>query len=195
MAPHPMYSIGYFGYYGISLMCASYTVLFGSIVAHALQFAFLILVETPRKFWFPLLHKKKKILTFLKIDIDKIYNPPATIKRQTAVSTNDTLDQKTGAEFYSNYFRRDLIVFKNFDLFRSTDLVAALIMIYAIITPLLVPGKTGIFIAIAQAFFWRAIHSLGTGAILQSQSNNKFFTRHFIKWGGGVQEAFQNWKR
>lgn len=108
---------------------------------------------------------------------------------------NNTFDQKASRDFYTNYFRRDLIVFKNFDLFRSTDIVAAMVMIYAIMTPLLVPGKTGIFIAIVQAFFWRAIHSLGNGAILRSQSNNKFFTRHFIKWGGGVQEAFQNWKR
>jgi phosphatidylethanolamine N-methyltransferase len=137
------------------------------------------------------------------IDIDKIYNPPAVIKRPQSNTTanneqsslNDTFDQQASRDYYSNYFRRDLIVFKNFDLFRSTDLVAAMIMIYAIITPLLVPGKTGIVIAIVQAFFWRAIHSLGNGVLLRSQSNNKFFTRHFIKWGGDVQEAFRNWKR
>ncbi|EDN10827.1 predicted protein [Histoplasma mississippiense (nom. inval.)] len=40
MAPHPMYSVGYAGYYGISLMAASYKVLFISILAHAAQFAF-----------------------------------------------------------------------------------------------------------------------------------------------------------
>lgn len=47
MAPHPMYSIGYVGYYGTSLMAASYKVLFISIIAHAAQFAFLVLVESP----------------------------------------------------------------------------------------------------------------------------------------------------
>lgn len=49
MAPHPMYSVGYAGYYGISLMTASYMVLFISLFAHAAQFAFLTLVENPRK--------------------------------------------------------------------------------------------------------------------------------------------------
>ena len=47
MAPHPMYSIGYAGYYGISLMAASYRVLAISIIAHAAQFAFLYWVENP----------------------------------------------------------------------------------------------------------------------------------------------------
>jgi len=50
MAPHPMYSVGYAGYYGISLMMASYMVLFVSLAAHAAQFVFLTLVENPRKF-------------------------------------------------------------------------------------------------------------------------------------------------
>lgn len=49
MAPHPMYSVGYAGYYGISLMMASYKVLFVSLAAHAAQFAFLTFVENPRK--------------------------------------------------------------------------------------------------------------------------------------------------
>jgi phosphatidylethanolamine N-methyltransferase len=49
MAPHPMYSVGYVGYYGISLIMASYKVLFVSLAAHAAQFAFLTFVENPRK--------------------------------------------------------------------------------------------------------------------------------------------------
>lgn len=126
----------------------------------------------------------------LYVDIDKIYNPPPALVRPSS-----TKDSTATVNSYTDYFRRDLIVFKNFDLFRATDFVAAMLMAYAIITPLLIPGKVGIAISIVQAFFWRAIHSLGNGVILRSQSNNKFFTRHFIKWGGSVQEAFQNWKR
>ncbi|KAG8837501.1 phosphatidylethanolamine N-methyltransferase [Serendipita sp. 400] len=47
MAPHPMYSVGYAGYYGVSLLAASYSVLFVSLAAHAAQFAFLNFFENP----------------------------------------------------------------------------------------------------------------------------------------------------
>lgn len=95
----------------------------------------------------------------------------------------------------TTFFRRDLIVFKNFDLYQSSDLAAGLVMVYAAITPFLVRGKLGIVYTVFQVFFWRIFHSVGLGCLLYAQSRNKFFTRHFVKWGGGVQEAFQNWKR
>ncbi|GAA6020363.1 hypothetical protein JCM10207_002082 [Rhodosporidiobolus poonsookiae] len=46
-APHPMYSVGYAGYYGLSLLVASPTVLFVSLAAHAAQFGFLVGFENP----------------------------------------------------------------------------------------------------------------------------------------------------
>jgi phosphatidylethanolamine N-methyltransferase len=47
MAPHPMYSVGYAGYYGVSLLASSYPVFFVSLAAHAAQFAFLNFFENP----------------------------------------------------------------------------------------------------------------------------------------------------
>ncbi|WVF67351.1 hypothetical protein IAT40_002106 [Kwoniella sp. CBS 6097] len=47
IAPHPMYSVGYAGYYGLSMVVGSYTVLFVSLAAHAAQFAFLLWFENP----------------------------------------------------------------------------------------------------------------------------------------------------
>ncbi|KAI7880063.1 hypothetical protein K492DRAFT_130620 [Lichtheimia hyalospora FSU 10163] len=185
MAPHPMYSVGYIGYYGLSLISASYAVLFVSIAAHALQFIFLAYVETPH--------------------IEKTYNPPTLPKRQPTTNVpvssdmdvpvvSNALDQQATRDFYSSYFRRDLIVFKNFDLCRSTDLASAVLMIYSVITPLIIGGKMGTAFAVAQAVFWRIFHTYGLGALLHAQSERKWFTRHFVKWGGGVDQAFQNWK-
>ncbi|KAI3614456.1 phosphatidylethanolamine n-methyltransferase [Moniliophthora roreri] len=47
LAPHPMYSVGYAGYYGLSLIAGSYAVLFISLAAHAAQFGFLVFFENP----------------------------------------------------------------------------------------------------------------------------------------------------
>ncbi|KAG0003874.1 phosphatidylethanolamine N-methyltransferase [Modicella reniformis] len=204
MAPHPMYSVGYAGYYGISLMMASYMVLFVSLFAHAAQFAFLILVENPH--------------------IDKTYNPPQVLKRfpvpsEAIIAPAKTLDAtpaltdaiapinqaatlvpsgtKDIKDIRSTYFRRDLIVFKNFDIFRSSDIFVGLNIFYATVVPLLI-SNTGprflTFMIVIQALVWRIIHSYVLGAVLKQQSDNKFYTKHFIKHGGTVQDAFQSWK-
>ncbi|KAF9926022.1 phosphatidylethanolamine N-methyltransferase [Mortierella alpina] len=199
MAPHPMYSVGYAGYYGISLMAASYMVLFVSLFAHAAQFAFLTMVENPH--------------------IDKTYNRPLVHKKRTAVLSERDLDSSASIasgssglpgedlattmvpcgskDMYNTYFRRDLIVFKNFDIFRSTDVFVALIIIYATIVPLLISNMGPSFITfmiVIQALLWRVFHSYVLGAVLNQQSVHKFYTKHFIKHGGTVQDAFQSWK-
>ncbi|KAG9077634.1 phosphatidylethanolamine N-methyltransferase, partial [Ceratobasidium sp. UAMH 11750] len=51
MAPHPMYSVGYAGYYRLSLIAGSYALFFVSLWAHAMQFDFLVLFENPYIEW------------------------------------------------------------------------------------------------------------------------------------------------
>ncbi|RHZ47253.1 hypothetical protein Glove_586g12 [Diversispora epigaea] len=197
MAPHPMYSVGYVGYYGVSLIMASYIVLYVSLAAHAAQFAFLTFVENPH--------------------IDKTYNKPTPLNtkfhilknnenNEEIISSSSNSSSPTSTEFQSklsegsstsNYwFRRDLIVFKNFDLLRSNDIFVVLVIIYAIAPIFITNASENVIkiLLIAQCLAWRIFHSYGLGTILSLQSKEKFLTKHYIKFGGTVSEAFSNWK-
>ncbi|KAI8352829.1 phospholipid methyltransferase-domain-containing protein [Choanephora cucurbitarum] len=184
MAPHPMYSVGYVGYYGISLICASYTVLFASIAAHLMQMAFLILVETPhidKTYNHPQAPKKRLPLTLASLDEDA-----ATSLAKSAYNDHRNI--------YLSHSRRDMIILKNFDLFQSNDIASALLVAHAAVIPWLINPRWSIVFAVAQAIFWRVFYSVGLGLLLYLQSKSKWLTRHFIKWGSGADEAFKNWK-
>ncbi|CAG8448710.1 11682_t:CDS:2 [Acaulospora colombiana] len=208
MAPHPMYSIGYVGYYGISLMMASYTVLFVSLSAHASQFVFLTFVENPH------IDKTYNKPTPLNEKLSKPHSPRDHEKLAKSHSPKDQEStQRADSEFclenenphsssdlsdaVNYYFRRDLIVFKNFDLLRSNDLLVVFMTFYAAIIPLFIAGASEgvirIFL-ISQCLAWRIFHSYGLGGILFLQSKEKFLTKHYIKFGGNASEAFANWK-
>ena len=186
MAPHPMYSIGYAGYYGISMMAASYDVLFISILAHAAQFAFLAFVENPH--------------------IEKTYNPPpprvrveSRMRAESEVSSTSeaTVDsfKKSTANPATPLPVHNLLGFNNFDLFRTTDYSAMLLIGYftafTIFTPS-TPTYQALFVA--HALLWRLWYSVGLGVILTKQSNEKMFTRHFVKYGETAGEAWRQWK-
>eukprot|EP01117_Protostelium_nocturnum_P000747 TRINITY_DN1092_c0_g1_i1.p1 TRINITY_DN1092_c0_g1~~TRINITY_DN1092_c0_g1_i1.p1 ORF type:complete len:701 (-),score=202.25 TRINITY_DN1092_c0_g1_i1:178-2280(-) len=164
ISPHPMYTIGYSFFYGASLLTQSHTVLYVSLFGHFCQLAFLSFVENPH--------------------IEKTY--PGARDDNSLERDRILHDAQTG------YFRRDLIVFKNFDPFRSSDLFMALLITYSVFLAFLnLPSS----FFIGHAIFWRILHSLGLGYILRKQSQKNFWTNHFIKKGYTKQFAFENWKK
>ncbi|KJR82345.1 phosphatidylethanolamine N-methyltransferase [Sporothrix schenckii 1099-18] len=197
MAPHPMYSIGYAGYYGISMMAASYDVLFISIVAHLAQFIFLAVVENPH--------------------IEKTYNPPTprAARADSSLSTDSAhaqavqqlrqlqdaqqqpIDSTTpaGAAAAVPAVVHDLWGMANLDLFRSIDysviLLGGYLSFLTIVTPN-TPLWQGL--SLFHAIGWRIWYNVGLGLILRRQSSAKWFTRHFLKYGESAGEAWQQWK-
>lgn len=191
MAPHPMYSIGYAGYYGISMMAASYEVLFISIVAHAAQFAFLVTVENPH--------------------IEKTYNPPPPRKRDSTRLQSDS-NLSLDLSDYGSVDRpgvtavktpqqeppvpvHNMVGFKNMDLFRVPDSVAVLLPLYVAMLTLATPSTPmwqSFFVG--HALLWRVWYHLGLGLILDRQSKTKMWTRHFLKYGESAGEAWRQWK-
>lgn len=188
MAPHPMYSIGYAGYYGISMMAASYEVLFISVLAHIAQFAFLVIVENPH--------------------IEKIYNPPPPRERAVTRSQSDPTvtiqmpinenpDQSAGlvSKKDSPAPVHNLVGLNNMDMFRVPDFVVVVLPLYVAGLTLATPTTPlwqGIFVA--HALVWRIWYHLGLGIILDQQSKTKMWTRHFLKFGESIGEAWRQWK-
>lgn len=187
LAPHPMYSIGYAGYYGFCLMTASYTLFFASILAHAAQFAFLILVENPH--------------------IEKTYNPPPPPKRK------NTMDAEAHQKYRENLLSspeglsseeviappaqpkfRALLIFSNFQLTRSTDILTLLVACYSLMLIAVPRTPFWYLITLLTALAWRAFHNLGLGHILSSQSEYKGWTRLFLKYGKTPNDAYQQWQ-
>ena len=188
MAPHPMYSVGYAGYYGISLMAASYKVLFISIIAHAAQFAFLIWVENPH--------------------IEKTYNPPPS-RRQLSESESSEMEHSDGHLTETDHVYNapplasptqpspvhNLIGLNNIDLHRVTDSSVILLQIYIFALVVLTPS-TPFYQAlfVTNAVLWRLWYSMGVGYLLNRQSTKKRWTRHFLKYGESTEEAWRQWK-
>jgi phosphatidylethanolamine N-methyltransferase len=188
MAPHPMYSVGYAGYYGISLMAASYKVLFISIIAHAAQFAFLVWVENPH--------------------IERTYNSPPPGRRlsvsDAANGRDNTSDsQRSNSDnFWDTVDGRqmssdvhNILGIQNIDLYRTIDSSVLVLVLFIFLLTVLTPNSPfhqALFVA--NAAIWRLWYSVGIGYMLNRQSEKKKWTRHFVKYGESTREAWRQWK-
>jgi len=162
--PHPMYTVGYSLYYGLSLMARSYTLLFVSLIAHGLQLAFLCFVEEP--------HIKRTYGT----------SPPLDKSKQHVL-----YDAKSG--WFPD--KNDNLFLANFDLFRSGDLAVFFFSLYAVAIAFLPSNANW---ALAQVILWRTFHWLGLGYVLYAQGKFQLWTKHFEARGRTAYEAFGHWK-
>ncbi|KDQ23980.1 hypothetical protein PLEOSDRAFT_1048295 [Pleurotus ostreatus PC15] len=203
LAPHPMYSVGYAGYYGLSLLSGSYAVLFVSLAAHAAQFGFLVTFENPRKI--------AKGQIFMQSSSNSGASTPGDGPATLLSGGRKVLSQH---DLLNRYFRRDAVVFYNVDVFRANDFMFALLIVYSVLFALLPFSRMTNSMVLAlhstHAFIWCIFHCFGLGSVLKAQSERKFLVKHFLRnyhydnvhsngaRGRGrtdaIAEAFSNWK-
>ncbi|CCE63533.1 hypothetical protein TPHA_0F00460 [Tetrapisispora phaffii CBS 4417] len=168
IVPHPMYSLGYLGYYGFSLLCGDYKVLLVSIWGHILQFLFLKYVENPH--------------------IEKIYGS------SKLTNNNDNIDDIIIKE--NNDYTKPLIsnglYFENFQLLRFTDVFTLASVIY--LCAWVVKSKPGsyylfIVTAASKLLSW-SVYS----ALLYKQSQYRSYTKAFLKNGFTQIYSYKNWQ-
>ena len=164
--PHPMYTVGYSLYYGYSLLCRSYTMLFVSLLAHGLQLTFLVVVEEPH--------------------IERLYGKPGG-ELADSEAWHMLYDPKAGL-FPA---RRENVLFAHLNLFRSGDFALLVVALYGVLLSVWCPRP----VLVLQVLLWRAVHWLGGGIILWQQGKRQLWTRHFERQGRDLHEAFAHWKR
>jgi len=151
--PHPMYTLGYLFMYGASLLGQSYAILYVSLFAHVCQLFFLNFVETPH--------------------IKKIY--PDMIEDPDPETQTVLYGARTG------YFRKDLIVFYNFNPLRSSDVFMLLILFYSVIT---------VFMDLNTVFY--VMYSCNTAIVVGWERGSKALSIHTTlapvgrQWSGGA---------
>ncbi|KAG5421054.1 CHO2 [Candida metapsilosis] len=164
MVPHPMYSVGYVGYYGFALIAKSYTVLAISIFGHFLQMIFLHYIENPH--------------------IDKIYGPS-----KNEINLIKILKLKDLKHFEN---MPPLVGFYNFNWMRASDVLnLILISTYGVIIPLLSRNSYKLFFALCVATKLFESFFINTMLILQSYS--KYFTKWCLSNDIPVDKSLNNW--
>ncbi|SGZ55566.1 CIC11C00000005617 [Sungouiella intermedia] len=170
MFPHPMYSVGYIGYYGFALIAKSYTVLIVAVFGHFLQMVFLHFIENPH--------------------IDKIYGPSAD---------ETSLAQLFKLKDLSNFENaKPLVGFVNFNVLRASDVMNLVNCVtYAVVIPLFASFSVTNVGAVGKVLFYltvviKSLECLSINAVLIMQSYYKTFTKWYLANNMPVEKALNN---
>ncbi|ODV79411.1 phosphatidyl ethanolamine N-methyltransferase [Suhomyces tanzawaensis NRRL Y-17324] len=180
MVPHPMYSVGYIGYYGFAIIAKSYTVLVVAIFGHFLQMIFLHYIENPH--------------------IDKIYGPS-----KNEINWAKLLKLKD-LKTFDNV--KPLVGLYNFNFLRSSDMINLILVgTYGLVIPVLAAQSTplGNFTLSASSggLKWnymflltvaiKLLESFSINIMLVLQSHSKVFTKWYLSMDIPVEKSLNNW--
>lgn len=173
MVPHPMYSVGYVGYYGFALILKSYTVLIVALFGHFLQMVFLHFIENPH--------------------IDKIYGTEGDSELDKLIELKDLKN-------FENL--KPLVGLFNFNWFRSTDLVSLIVSVtYGVIIPIIAAAARGpalayvkpVHVVFGVAVAIKLFESVSISTLLILQSHYKTFTKFCLSNDIPVEKSLNNW--
>eukprot|EP01059_Diplonema_ambulator_P007433 TRINITY_DN16900_c0_g1_i1.p1 TRINITY_DN16900_c0_g1~~TRINITY_DN16900_c0_g1_i1.p1 ORF type:complete len:581 (+),score=205.84 TRINITY_DN16900_c0_g1_i1:662-2404(+) len=152
MFPHPMYTVGYCFYYGLSLVSQSYVVFYTSVFAHICQMVFLVLVENPH--------------------IEKIYGALGTPTEELRKKEELTFRDQWG--FFSQ--KRDMILLWNLSPYHAADVFTFLLICYSAIIAYSIKSWEWHVVHLAV---WRLFHTVGLGIIMKKQAQENFWVKQF----------------
>lgn len=170
MFPHPMYSVGYVGYYGFALIAKSYTVLVIAVFGHFLQMVFLHYIENPH--------------------IDKIYGPSPNES-----SLMKLIKLKDLTHFENS---KPLVGLINFNCLRASDLVNLInVATYALVLPLVTSFSVSNVAGVGKILFYltvlvKLVESLSINAVLLLQSKLKLFSKWYLANNIPVEKSLNN---
>lgn len=174
MVPHPMYSVGYVGYYGLALIAKSYTVLTISIFGHFLQMIFLHYIENPH--------------------IDKIYGPSGSETESAKLLKLKDLKN------FDNL--KPLVGLCNIRLLRASDIINLLLVLtYTFVFPMFaytITNPSKAFINPATVLFVLTVlikifESLFIDVLLILQGYYKTFTKWCLSNNVPIEKSLNNW--
>ncbi|KAI3404830.2 CHO2 [Candida oxycetoniae] len=165
MVPHPMYSVGYIGYYGFALIAKSYIVLAIAVFGHFLQMIFLHYIENPH--------------------IDKIYGPS-----KNEINLIKLLKLKDLKSFDN---MPPLVGLYNFNFMRASDILnLILVFTYGVVIPVLIKNDSSkLYFSLTIAT--KLIESFGISTLLVLQSYFKYFTKWCLSNDIPVEKSLNNW--